>query len=122
MILIVDDDPTFLENAEQVLDAGRGVFFAQDAEHAKSLIGSVGSEFSVALVDLSLPGQDGFSLIIEMREQFPNLPVIAISGVYQEHVLESAKAVGAVDALQKPITPAWKAAIARIRATKARNG
>jgi CheY-like chemotaxis protein len=119
MILIVDDDPTFLENAGKVLDAGRGVFFALDATQAKSLIGSVGAAFSVALVDLNLPGQDGFSLIMEMRQQFPDLPVIAISGVFQEHVLDSAKAVGAVDALRKPITPEWKTAIARVRSNVA---
>ena len=119
MILIVDDDPRFLEDAGELLDAGRGVFCARDAEQAKSLIASVGGAFSVALVDLSLPGQDGFSLIIEMRQQYPDPPVVAISGVYQEHVLESAKAVGAVDALHKPITPEWKAAITRIRANVA---
>jgi CheY-like chemotaxis protein len=73
------------------------------------------------LVDLNLPGKDGFSLIMEMRRSCPNLPVIAISGVFQEHVLESAKAVGAADALRKPITPEWNTAITRVHA-KTANG
>lgn len=116
MLLIVDDDPAFLLNAQELLDDGaRGIYFAGSAEHAKELIGTVGAGFSVALVDLDLPGQDGFSLIREMRQHFPDLPVIAISGVFQKHVLESAKAVGAADTLAKPITPEWKTAIAAAR-------
>jgi DNA-binding NtrC family response regulator len=115
MLLIVDDDPTFLEQAQNLLDADGGVFFAGNAEHAKSLMGTVGAGISVVMIDLDLPGEDGFSLIAEMRKHFPDLPAIAVSGVFQRHVLESAKAVGAADALQKPITAEWNAALARVR-------
>src|SRR3954465_4896762 len=109
MLLVVDDDPSFLEQTK-VLDSGRGVFFAGNAEHAKSLIATVGAEFSVVMIDVDLPGQDGFSLIREMRTNFPDLPVIAISAVLNTDVLEPAKLIGAADALQKPIGPEWKAA------------
>jgi two-component system, response regulator AauR len=116
MLLIVDDDPTFLERAEELLDGvGRGIFFARNAEHARELMGTVGDGFSVVMIDLDLPGQDGFSLIAEMRRRFPTLPVIAISGVVQKHVLESAKLLGAADTLQKPIGPEWTSTIARVR-------
>src|SRR4051794_15690042 len=110
MLLIVDDDHRFLAEAERLLNTG--VFFARNAQHAKELFGSVGAVFSLVLIDLDLPGQDGFSLIREFREAFPDLPVIAISGVVEEHVLESAKLLGATDALHKPITADWTAAIA----------
>lgn len=71
MLLIVDDDPTFLEQAQNVLDVGRGVFFAGSAEHAKELIGTVGAEFAMVMIDLDLPGQDGFSLIRGDAEELP---------------------------------------------------
>jgi DNA-binding NtrC family response regulator len=119
MLLIVDDDPTFLQAAGEALMQPRGVFLARDAKQAKELIGSVGQAFSVALIDLDLPGQDGFSLIAEVCEHCPDLPVIAMSGVLQRDVLESAKLVGAVDALRKPITAEWNTAIARARAAVA---
>ena len=93
------------------------MFFARDAEHAKELLGAVGDGFSVVMIDLDLPGQDGFSLISEMRRHFPDLPIIAISGVFQKHVLESAKLLGAAETLEKPIGPEWSSAIARVRAT-----
>ncbi|HSP66076.1 MAG TPA: response regulator [Bryobacteraceae bacterium] len=119
MLLIVDDDPKFLQDAERALDAE--VLFARDADQALDLVGNLGAEFSAVLVDLNLPGKDGFSLIIEMRRRFPNLPVIAISGVVQEHALESAKAVGAADALRKPITSEWNTVIFRAQ-RKTANG
>ena len=120
MLLIVDDDPTFLEKAHDLLNgAAEGIFFAGNAEHAKELMGTVGAGFSVMMVDLDLPGQDGFSLISDMRRHFPDVPVIAISGVFQKHVLESARLLGAAATLSKPISPEWNAAITRVRATAA---
>jgi two-component system response regulator FlrC len=115
MLLIVDDDPRFLEYAERVLEAEGGILFARDAGQALSLMDSLAADFSAALVDLDLPGKDGFSLILELRQQFPKLPVIAMSGVFQTHVLESAKALGAIDVLRKPITTEWNTAISRVR-------
>ena len=115
MLLLIDDDPRFLEEAERVLDGMEDVLFARDGDHALFLMDNLGAEFSVVLIDLNLPGQDGFSLIHAMRHRFPALPLIAISGVSQRHVLESAKLLGATDALRKPITTEWKAAIARVQ-------
>jgi DNA-binding NtrC family response regulator len=115
MLLIVDNDVHFLEEAQATLDAGRGMIFASSAKQAKDLIGSIGATFSVIMIDLDLGRDDGFDLILEMRRQYPDLPVIAISGVYRRHILESAKALGAVDALSKPITPEWNLALARAR-------
>jgi len=115
MLLIVDDDPTFLEAAEQALDDGKGVLFASDGRHARTLLDTVGPDFGVMMVDLDLPGQDGFSIIQEVRRDFPTLPIIAISGVYQSAALESAKLVGARATLSKPITPEWNQTIASVR-------
>jgi CheY-like chemotaxis protein len=120
MVLIVDDDPVFLREAGEKLDGGRGVFFASDATHAKELMGSVGAAFSVAMIDLDLPGQDGFSLIGEMHRNFPDLPLIAISGVVAEHVLESAREFGAVDVLRKPIDSEWRRTLSRVRGNSSR--
>jgi CheY-like chemotaxis protein len=118
MLLLVDDDPTFLETAQDELELGRGIFLAATAEQAKSLMQSIGTGFSVALIDLDLPGQDGFSLIREMRQRFPEIPIIAISGVVQGHVLESAKVLGAKAILRKPITSEWHSVIQRARANR----
>src|ERR1051325_5206230 len=108
MLLIVDDDPAFLVKAQDLLDEKRhNIYFARDAQQARSLMGSVGADFTLVRIDLDLPGQDGFSLIAEMRRNFPDLPIVAVSGVYQASALESARALGAAEVLSKPVTAEW---------------
>ena len=75
MLLLVDHDPVFLEAAERFLRPGYTVFFARNAEHAYQLMTTVGAGFSVVLIDLDLPGQDGFSLVYKMRHHSPICPL-----------------------------------------------
>jgi len=117
MLLLVDDDPAFLELARRRLNVGRGILFAGNANHARDLMRTVGADFSVAIVDLKLPGEDGFSLIRELHQNVPALPVIAVTAVYGRDGLQRARAAGAFDALMKPIDAEWNSAIARARAS-----
>lgn len=106
MILVVDDDPAVLERARDILGAELNVFFAGNAKQALELAEEL--TFSVVLVDIVLGKENGFALIGELRQRFPYLPVVAMSGVVKDHVLATAKAYGAVEVLKKPITPEWK--------------
>jgi len=114
MILVVDDDLEFLEKVGASLEPGRGVLVAPDAARAMELVASL-QGLSVALVDLDLPGTDGFTLIRTLHQTHPHLPTIAISGVFHEHVLESARALGATAVLSKPITGEWNSVVQRVR-------
>jgi two-component system response regulator PilR (NtrC family) len=118
MILVVDDDVSFLELASKILNRDRQVFLAFDAKQAFQLAEHLG--FSVALVDLDLKGKDGLSLIQRLRENFPDLAIIAISSVLSGHELERARELGVIEVLHKPITPEWKPVVERIRARKGR--
>ena len=84
MILVVDDDLAFFQKAQAVLahTSESGILFAQDAAQAMKLLGTLSDEFSVALIDLDLPGTNGFDLIDQVRKKYPRLPVIAMSGVF----------------------------------------
>ena len=112
MILLVDDDPGFLEEARSLLEGDWRVLSARDAAQARSLLDAIG--FSLALVDLNLPDCDGFQLIHEMHTAQPDLPIVAFSGVTSRKVLESAIAVGAADVLTKPVSSEWRATLKRL--------
>jgi CheY-like chemotaxis protein len=118
MILVVDNDVSFLELASKILNRDRQVFLAFDAQQAFQLAEHLG--FSVALIDLDLKGTDGLSLIQKLRESFPDLPIIAISSVLSGRELEDAMELGVVEVLRKPITPDWKPVVERIRTTGGR--
>jgi DNA-binding response OmpR family regulator len=113
MILLVDDDTRLLAATKRVMQKDSHILFARDGAHARSLVDGI--DFSVALVDLSLPDCSGFQLIEELHRTNPDLPIIAISGVFSGAALESAKEFGAVEVLSKPPAPAWDAAIERVR-------
>ena len=113
MILIIDDDPDFLQQAEEKLTpvSDGGVFFAGNARQALKLLNRLGSSVSLILVDLDLPDVNGFDLTVKIRDRYPDVPVIAISAVYQKTALEIARVFGASEVLSKPISGKWLAAI-----------
>jgi len=116
MILVVDDDFSFLELASKLLNRDRQVFLATDAKQAFELAKHLG--FSVALVDLDLKGKEGLSLIQRLRESFPEISIIAINTTLTGGELDAARKLGVAEVLQKPITPAWKPLVERLRARK----
>jgi DNA-binding NarL/FixJ family response regulator len=118
MILVVDDDPSFLTQAAASLaamDRDRKISLASNGMHAMDLSSAAGADLSLAFVDLDLPDLNGFDLIARLKRTRPDLPIIAISGVIPVHVLESAKAFGADEVLSKPITAKWAATAERVR-------
>jgi FixJ family two-component response regulator len=115
MLLLVDDDPKFLEEAIMVLPRSERIYIASDADSATRVLRRLGPDLGIALVDLNLPGTSGFDLIRQMQRLDSTLPLIAISGVSSAEVLASAKTFGAIDTLSKPITAHWNLLIERVR-------
>jgi CheY-like chemotaxis protein len=115
MILVVDHDPEVLERAREILNRERQVFLASTAEQAFAMVQRLG--FSVVLLDLLLPG-DAFALIRKLHQAHPDMLIIATDGGVKASVLEVAKDLGVVDVLKKPITPAWKPIVERVRARR----
>ncbi len=101
-ILIVDDEPVFVDLISSILCASGyqcvGVHSAREAlkramEHPQP---------AVALVDLKLPDCEGTILIRQLRLQIPKLPVLAISGSEIPEHAKEARAAGALEFLAKP--------------------
>ena len=116
MILVVNDDPCVLEAAQKILNRDRRVFIASNSHQAFELAQELG--FSVAVVDLNLRGREGLELIGKLHQTIPDLPIIAICGDVQGALLERLKALGVVETLSKPVTPAWKPVVERVRARR----
>ena len=52
-----------------------------------------------------MPDHEGLETIRRMRQQCPNIPVVAMSGAFDGGFLEVARAMGAAAVIQKPFTP-----------------
>ncbi len=106
-ILIVDDKPANLFSLEQVLkETNAKIIMADNANDA--LIASLNHSFAIALLDVQMPGMDGYELAEFLRgeEKTKDLPIIFVSAVYSsEHHVFKGYDAGAVDFLVKPYNP-----------------
>src|SRR5215475_13293585 len=108
MILIVDTDPKFLEEAQVALAPIRahGILFADTGSRALDLIRTLSTEIAVVLIDLSLPDGNGFDLISTIHRQCPKITVMGISACGDAVVSASViKILGADKMIRKPVMP-----------------
>ncbi len=80
-VLCVDDDPDTLKVRKLLLESrGYSVLTATSGEEALNLI-SPAAPVDLVLVDYVMPGMNGDELAEKVREKFPAIPVVAVSGV-----------------------------------------
>jgi DNA-binding NtrC family response regulator len=100
-ILIVDDDPLICRQLEDLYTTQQYlVSSAGNASEALRLLGE--HDFSLAVVDLRIPGTDGIGLTREIREHWPDLDVIMITGYASIKGAVEAIKQGASDYITKP--------------------
>lgn len=102
--LIVDDDEDDVEIlADLLTDAGYQCAFARDAHQARCEIAQ--REFSLALVDVMLPGETGLELVEELASRSPRLAVVMVTGMDDRSMAERALRSGVYGYLIKPFRP-----------------
>lgn len=100
-VLVLDDESSIRWVIEKTLSgSGYGLHFAGDAEEATRLLTRQHVDF--ALVDINLPGDDGFTFIQKQKELNPDLLVAVITGVGTMNNAVTAMKLGAFDYLTKP--------------------
>jgi len=101
-ILIIDDDPLILETvAEQVDEMGYAPCTVGDGATALRMLAA--KDIVMALLDFRLPDMDGVTLLKQLRDLQPALPVVMISGSAGIPDAVEALKHGAVDFLVKPV-------------------
>jgi len=107
-IIIVDDHPLFRAALRQTLNAGEaesGVEEAGDLAALEALL-AADRECDLLLLDLNVPGARGFSGLLLMRAQYPDVPVMIVSAVEDRSVVRRAFELGASGYLSKSADPA----------------
>src|SRR4051812_48879108 len=106
-ILIVDDEPKSLFALQELLASlGQTLLVAQSGEDALKL--ALKHDFAVILLDVRMPGMDGFETakMIRGRERSQATPIIFLTAQADEMTsMFKGYAVGAVDYLMKPVVP-----------------
>ena len=106
-ILLVDDRPENLLALEAILEQlGQNLVRANSGPEALKCI--LGGEFAVILLDVQMPGMNGFEVaeIIKSRERSRTIPIIFLSAINKEDAyVFKGYSMGAVDYVFKPFNP-----------------
>jgi two-component system, response regulator, stage 0 sporulation protein F len=110
-VIVVDDDSAVREMIVRVLeDSGYQAFSAMNGRAALQILG--GNAIDVAVIDLGMPGEDGWMALKSMRRLRPSLRAIIITA--WPHQQTAAHAAGASACFEKPLNfPEVLAAIAQ---------
>ena len=101
-ICIVDDEPSILNTLSSILeDEGYQVSLAKSGAEALKLIRAEPPE--LVLLDIWMPEIDGLETLKRIRQQFPNLMVIMMSGHGSVETAVKSTKLGAYDYLEKPL-------------------
>lgn len=115
-ILIVEDEETIAELEKDYLElSGFEVEVANDGE--KGLQMALSEDYDLTILDLMLPGKDGFEICRQIREQ-KNTPIIIVSAKKDDIDKIRGLGLGADDYMTKPFSPSEL--VARVKAHMAR--
>ena len=103
-ILIIDDEPGIRQSLRGILaeDEGHLVSEAASAEAGLEILSRQVPD--VVFLDIWLPGMDGLTALRHIREAYPSLPVIMISGHGTIEAAVTAIRDGAHDFIEKPLS------------------
>lgn len=120
-ILLIDDDETVLRTVGRFLDArGHTVRTTASASEALPLMEPHPPDLVVS--DIQMPEMDGVAALKAIRERFPDLPVILMTGYATVETAVAALRLGAMDYLKKPICLAeLQTCIRRVEARDRKN-
>jgi DNA-binding response OmpR family regulator len=99
-ILIAEDDSLVAAFVEKGLRAnGYSTFLVDDGEQAQHL--AFTDEFDLLILDMGLPGREGFHVLQELRARGNKIPILVLTGRSERDVVMCLEA-GADDYMQKP--------------------
>jgi DNA-binding NarL/FixJ family response regulator len=97
-IIIADDHPLFRDALKQALEGAGLKLEIDEAGALDKVISALEAEegaHDLILLDLKMPGVQGFSGLVYLRAQYPTIPVVVVSGNEDADVMRRAVALGA---------------------------
>jgi two-component system, response regulator, stage 0 sporulation protein F len=108
-ILVVDDEPDVADLFRQHFrrEARQGTyvmhFAASGAEASDRLAEEIRPALVAVLSDINMPGMDGLQLLAEIKQRFPDLPVMMVTAYGDEERRRLAAEYGAAEFITKPV-------------------
>ena len=104
-ILLVDDKEYLLQSMAEGLEAVDGDFEIHTAGNGRKALEilKASNKIDLLVTDLEMPVMDGFELLAVVKQDFPTMPAIVITGHITSKIKERIKAIGDYTCIEKPI-------------------
>jgi len=103
-ILVVDDDAIVIKSCRRILEPeGFEVTTVPSADEALEKIKTL--DFDLLLMDVKMPKHDGIFLMREINKNWPDIPIIVMSGYPTPETIADVFKLGAVQFIPKPFKP-----------------
>lgn len=101
-IVIVDDDPNFMKTLSDILRERS--FEVSEVSDPSMVLENLVPNGQIVILDMKLNRTNGLAVLKEIREKYPHLPVVVVTGYRQEMAaaIEAALSIGAYTCLYKP--------------------
>lgn len=117
-IFLVEDDKAIAKNLILLLNS-EGFIVTHVSTRSEALVEIAKNKFDLALIDISLPDGNGFTICTEIKEK-QDIPVIFLTASGDESSVVTGLNMGADDYITKPFRP--RELIARIRTALRKSG
>ena len=103
-VMIVDDHPVVREGLEAMLESVRGFSVCASCGDGESAVAAVAkAKPDLVILDIRLPGMDGFATLEKMRRLIPGVKALLLAGMPLGEELERARNMGASGYLPKNV-------------------
>ena len=103
-VLVIDDDKMILDMIQGILEDKFEVSAVNDGQKAFRVLERIHPD--VILLDLKMPGMDGYDVIsrLKVNQEYKSIPVIFLTAVTDEYSVTKCFEAGAEDYICKPFT------------------
>ena len=102
-ILVVDDDLESRNILKHMLTLSH--YEVETVKNGKEAVKRLKrAEFNLVLTDLDMPEMDGLTLLSHVKSQYPDIPVIVVTGLISAESRNEALSIGSEGLLSKPCT------------------
>jgi DNA-binding NtrC family response regulator len=103
-VLVIDDEDIVRVSCKRVLETdGYSVSLSSSVMEGIKLMETEG--FDLLLTDLIMPGLDGFELLKLVRDKWPSLKIVVMTGYGTTEAANKSLELGADDFIKKPFLP-----------------
>lgn len=104
-VLLVDDHTVVRRGVRAILEDDLPGVQIAEATNGDEALAALAEKFDAVVLDLSMPGRDGFDLLAEIKHRHPKLPVLIMSLHSEEQFALRALRAGAAGYLTKASAP-----------------